>query len=73
MTTGSDGWTGSVVVGLGSRRNISAAKDIREKYGCLDDDDKLVAFSGEVLQRRDDLEEKEKEEKRSRVRKEQEE
>ena len=55
------------------RSHCELYRDIREKYGCLDDDEKLVAFFGEVLKRRDDLEEKEKEEKRSRRRKEQEE
>ena len=55
------------------RSHCEIYRDIREKYDCLDDDEKLVAFFGEVLKRRDDLEEKEKEEKRSRRRKEQEE
>ena len=55
------------------RSHCKIYEDIREKYGCLDNDEKLVAFYGEVLQRRDDLDEKEKEEKRSKRRKEQEE
>ena len=55
------------------RSHCQLYEDIREKYGELDDDDKLVAFFGEVLLRRDDMDEKEKEEKRSRRRKEQEE
>ena len=46
-------------------------KDIQNKYGDLDNDDKLVSFFDEVLKRRDSLEEQEREEKRSRRRKEQ--
>ena len=46
-------------------------EDIRKKYGDMDNDEKLVGFFEEVLQRRDELEEQEREEKRSRSRKEQ--
>ena len=46
-------------------------EDIRNKYGDLDVDDKLVSFFDEVLKRRDSLEEQEREEKRKRRRKEQ--
>ena len=42
-------------------------KDIREKYGDIQDDDSLVAFFREVLQKRDKVrEEEQKEEKRKR-------
>ena len=41
--------------------------DIREKYGDIQDDDSLVAFFREVLQKRDKVrEEEQKEEKRKR-------
>ena len=53
------------------RSHCKLYEDIRDKYCEMNDDEKLVAFFAEVLQRRDDLDDKEKEEKRSRMRKDQ--